>query len=134
MQTRESYAEYTVVNFDAGSGFLTGVAVRGILFAPYAKKFPVEGGDPVSFKSFGEAAFAINKDQLVAEWAALSSFIETLGSWMEESEKLFTAQGFGSVRTQICFWELRQYEELCNAFSRHLLEILTLPNRAQRAR
>ncbi|WP_338832659.1 DEAD/DEAH box helicase [Bradyrhizobium sp. 27S5] len=127
-------AEYDiVVNFDAGSGFLTGVAVRGILFAPYAKKFPVEGGEPVSFKSFGEAAFAINKDQLVAEWAALSSFIETLGSWMEESEKLFTAQGFGSVRTQICFWELRQYEELCNAFSRHLLEILTLPNRAQRA-
>jgi len=127
-------AEYDiVVNFDAGSGFLTGIAVRGILFAPFGKKFPVESGDPVSFKSYGESAFAINKDQLIAEWAALLSFIETLGGWMENSEAIFTAQGFGGVRTQICFWELRQYEELCNAFGRHLLEVLNLPSRAQRA-
>jgi len=127
-------AEYDiVVNFDAGSGFLTGIAVRGILFAPFGKSFPAEKGQSLSYKSFGESAFVINKDQLIAEWAALSSFIETLGGWMEQAEKLFSAQGFGSVRTQICFWELRQYEELCNAFGRHLLDILNLPSRAQRA-
>ena len=127
-------AEYDiVVNFDAGSGFLTGIAVRGILFAPFGQTFPAENGDPKSFKSLGEEAFVINKDNLSAEWAALSSFIEKFGTWIEETNSLFKAQGFGAVRTQICFWELRQYEELCNAFGRHLLDILNLPVRSQRA-
>ena len=128
-------AEYDmVVNFDAGSGFLTGIALRGILFAPYGKQFSaVDGGQPQSFKSLGEAAFVVGKDNLQAEWAAISAFIDKLASWIEDGEKLFKAQSFGTLRTQICFWELRQYEELCNAFGRHLLNILELPGRFQRA-
>lgn len=127
-------AEYDiVVNFDAGSGFLTGVAIRGILFAPFGKKFPPENGVEQPFKSLGEAAFVVNRDNLVAEWAALSSFIDKLGAWIEDADKLFKAQGWKSVHTQICFWEARQYEELCNAFGRHLLKVLDLPARYQRA-
>lgn len=128
-------AEYDiVVNFDAGSGFLTGIALRGILFAPYDKKFPaVDGEEPQSFNSLGEAAFVIGKDNLQAEWAAVSAFIDKLATWIEDAEKLFKSQSFGTLRTQICFWELRQYEELCNAFGRHLLNILELPGRFQRA-
>jgi len=127
-------AEYDiVVNFDAGSGLITGIAIRGILFSPYDKKFPAENGVEHTFKSLGEAAFVVNKDNPVAEWAALSSFIERFGAWIEEADKLFSGQNFGPVRTQICFWELRQYEELCNSFGRHLLQILDLPARYQRA-
>ncbi len=128
-------AEYDiVVNFDAGSGFLTGIALRGILFAPYGKQFPAAvGAQPQSFKSLGEAAFVVGKDNLQAEWAAVSAFIDKLASWIEDADKLFKAQAFGTLRTQICFWELRQYEELCNAFGRHLLNILELPGRFQRA-
>jgi hypothetical protein len=127
-------AEYDIiVNFDSGSGLLTGIAIRGILFSPYGKKFPAENGAEQTFKSIGEAAFVINKDNPIAEWAALSSFIERFGGWIEEADKLFSGQKFGSVRTQICFWEARQYEELCNAFGRHLLQILDLPVRYQRA-
>jgi AAA domain len=128
-------AEYDiVVNFDAGSGFLTGIALRGILFAPFGKQFPVEnGGAAQGFKPLGEAAFVVNKDNLMAEWAALLSFIEKLGTWLEDADKTFQSQAFGSVRTQICFWEVRQYEELCNAFGRHLLKVLDLPVRYQRA-
>jgi len=123
-----------VVNFDSGSGLLTGIAIRGTLFSPYGQKFPaVEGKDASSIKSLGEDAFVVNKDALVAEWAAVLSFIERFAGWIEEAEKQFTANKFGTLHTQICFWEVRQYEELCNAFGRHLLSILELPERSQRA-
>ena len=123
-----------VVNFDSGSGLLTGLAIRGALFSPYGKQFPaVAGKDASSIKSLGEDAFVVNKDASVAEWAAILSFIERFAGWIEEAQKQFTENGFGTLHTQICFWEVRQYEELCNAFGRHLLSILDLPERSQRA-
>jgi hypothetical protein len=122
-----------VVNFDAGSGFLTGIGLRGALFAPYGKEFPPVDGKSARIKSLGEHAIVINKDNLLAEWAALSGFIDKFAALIEDGEAQFKAQSFGTLRTQICFWEVRQYEELCNAFGRHLLTILDLPSRAQRA-
>lgn len=123
-----------VVNFDSGSGYLTGIAVRGALLSPYGKKFPaVPGKDESSVLSLGEEAFVVQKDGSVAEWAAVSSFIERLAAWIEEADRQFLANKFGSLHTQICFWEVRQYEELCNAFGRHLLKILELPQRDQKA-
>lgn len=122
-----------IVNFDAGSGLLTGIATRGTLFAPFGHKFPNDEGIGIGLKPLGEAAFVVNKDNLLAEWAALSGFIAKLGGWIEDAEKVFKDQGMGPLRTQICFWELRQYEELCNAFGRHLLSVLSLGPKAQRA-
>jgi hypothetical protein len=123
-----------IVNFDSGSGFLTGVAIRGTLFAPYERTFPpVAGKDSSPVKSLGEDAFVVNKDASVAEWAAIQSFIERFAGWIEEAERQFTTNNFKTLHTQICFWEVRQYEELCNAFGRHLLNILDLPERSQRA-
>lgn len=123
-----------IVNFDAGSGFLTGVGMRGALFSPFGKTFPaVPGKDPSPVLSLGEDAFVIIKDGSVAEWAAISSFIERLAGWIEEAEKQFATNHFDTLYTQICFWEMRQYEELCNAFGRHLLKILDLPERYQKA-
>lgn len=122
-----------IVNFDPGSGFLTGIATRGALFAPYGKKFVKEAGDEQSLRPLGEAAFVVIKDNLVAEWTVLEGFIEQLATWIDGASKLFSEQRLGTLRTQICFWELRQYEELCNAFGRHLIEILDLPTRSQRA-
>ena len=128
-------AEFDViVNFDSGSGFLTGIAIRGTLLSPYGTKFPaVEGKEASSILSMGEDAFVVQKDASVAEWAALLLFIERLAGWIEYAEKQFTANKFGTLHTQICFWEVRQYEELCNAFGRHLLNILDLQERYQRA-
>ena len=123
-----------IVNFDSGSGFLTGIGIRGTLFSPFGSTFPAaEGKEPSSIKSLGEDAFVVNKDAAVAEWATVLSFIERFAGWIEEAENQFTANKFGRLHTQICFWEARQYEELCNAFGRHLLNILDLPERYQRA-
>ncbi|MCH4267474.1 MAG: ATP-binding protein [Brevundimonas sp.] len=122
-----------IVNFDPGSGFLTGIGTRGTLFSPYGTKFANADGEDQSIKPLGEAAFVVIKDNLVAEWTALAGFIDRLAGWIDEAGKIFKDQGLGKLRTQICFWELRQYEELCNAFGRHLLEVLDLPARSQRA-
>lgn len=123
-----------IVNFDSGSGFLTGIAIRGTLFSPFGSKFTaLDGKEPSSVKSMGEDAFVVNKDTAVAEWAAVLSFIERFAGWIEEAGKQFATNNFGTLHTQICFWEVRQYEELCNAFGRHLLNILDLPERSQRA-
>jgi hypothetical protein len=122
-----------VVNFDPGSGFLTGVALRGTLFAPFGHKFQKADGEAQSIRPLGEAAFVVSKDNAVAEWAALNSFIERLATWIDDAKKVFDDHSMGTLRTQICFWELRQYTELCNAFGRHLLDILQLSGRSQRA-
>ncbi|KRQ17180.1 DEAD/DEAH box helicase [Bradyrhizobium manausense] len=123
-----------IVNFDSGSGFLTGIAIRGALFSPFGMKFPAaDGKEETSIRSLGEDAFVVNKDNVAAEWAAILSFIERFAGWIESAEKQFSANKFGTLHTQICFWELRQYEELCNAFGRHLLNILDLDVKYQRA-
>lgn len=127
-------AEYDViVNFDAGSGFLTGIAVRGVLSAPYGETFDDSTDAPRSLEKLGEKAFVVPKDNLAAEWSALRAFIEQLSGWVDSAAAIFEERGWGGARTQVCFWEPRQYEELCNAFGRHLLDVLGLPGRSQRA-
>ncbi|MBU6483143.1 MAG: hypothetical protein KGS09_21735, partial [Nitrospirae bacterium] len=132
---RNINAEYDiVVNFDAGSGFLTGIAVRGILLAPYKQAFSQNvDGSPIGFSVLGEQAFVVPKDNMTAEWSVLQAFIDRLGDWIEQAESTFLAKNWGLPKTQICFWEARQYEELCNAFGRHLLSILDLPQKHRRA-
>ncbi len=127
-------AEYDiVVNFDAGSGFLTGIALRAVLSAPYDKAFDDSTEPPKTLELLGEKAFVVPKDNLTAEWSALLAFIDHLGEWVDQAEATFRGRDWGSVHTQLCFWEPRQYEELCNAFGRHLLDILALPSKSQRA-
>lgn len=127
-------AEYdVVVNFDAGSGFLTGIALRGVVFTPYGKTLTTADGHVVTLLPLGDADFVVAKDNLIAEWAALEAFIDKLATWIEQNESAFQAQNLGKVHTQICFWEIRQYEELCNAFGRHLLKVLGLPAKHQKA-
>jgi len=126
-------AEYCiVVNFDSSSGLLTGISLRGILSFPFGK-FYMEDDKKITFRTFSEEAFVVPKNNAKAEWVVLRDFIQKMGDWVEQSERLFNENGWGSVHTQIIFWEPRQYQELCNAFSRHLVEVLELTERAQRA-
>jgi hypothetical protein len=127
-------AEYDIiVNFDAGAGLLTGIAIRGVLFPPYGEVFKKDDGTTSNVISLGEEAFVVEKDFLNSEWVTLSNFINRLSNWATQTQQIFDKHGFGSVSTQICFWEPRQYEELSNAFGRHLLNVLQLSDRSARA-
>jgi hypothetical protein len=126
-------AEYSIiVNFDAGAGLLTGASIRGIVFFPPGQQADVNGS-PAKYLNFHEEAFVIVKDNHIAEGASLLSFINRFASWIAQAEEIFSSNGWGLIHTQIHFWEKRQYQELCNAFGRHLLEILNLSERNQRA-
>lgn len=127
-----------VVNFDAGSGFLTGIGMRAFLSPPFGKELLKKDGTRESFHSYGEQAFVVPKENLNAEWVVIQGFIEKLADWFNSAETKFRESevlpdGWGLVHTQICFWEERQYEELCNAFGRHLPRVLNLNDRSQRA-
>lgn len=127
-------AEYDIiVNFDTGSGFLTGIAIRAILFSPYEQKFILPDGSERNERFLGEESFVVPKDNEQAEWVILQRFIEKLASWTTEAESEFDKNVWGNVHTQICFWETRQYEELCNAFGRHLLKVLELKSSTHKA-
>lgn len=122
-----------IINFDSGSGLLTGIAVRGIMFAPYGQTFTNVDGASASFRSFGEEAFVVERGLPISEWAALKGFIAKLSQWAGLANQTFTNNSWGSCKAQICFWEKRQYEELCNAFGRHLDQILQLQDRDSKA-
>lgn len=121
-----------IVNFDSGTGLLTGIAIRAIAFPPYQQTFNVNG-EQKTFLSFREEAFVVEKDLLNTEWVALYGFIKKFSAWATQIQQTFTENGWGSVSTQVCFWESRQYEELCNAFGRHLLQVLELQDREAKA-
>lgn len=132
--SRSWNVEYdVVVNFDSGAGLLTGVAVRGVITAPFGQSLADAGQPAKSIERLGEAAFVVPKDNLVAEWATLQSFIDKLAEWVEQADATYAKKEWGAVHSQVCFWEPRQYEELCNAFGRHLFKILDLPGKTQRA-
>lgn len=127
-------AEYSIcVNFDVSSGLLTGIGLRGFLLSPYEEFFTDPNNQQSSYKALGEHAFVVEKDSEIAEWATLRMFIDKLSYWIETTHNEFDSLGWGRPGTQICFWEKRQYDELCNAIGRHLLKIIALDNRYQRA-
>ncbi|REJ81676.1 MAG: DNA helicase [Bacteroidetes bacterium] len=121
-----------IVNFDSGAGLLTGIAFRGIAFPPFGETFTVDG-ESKTFITIKEEAVVVGKDLMDTEWVALEEFIQKFAKAASDIQKIFTDNGWGNVATQICFWEARQYDELCNAFGRHLIKVLGLPEKTERA-
>jgi hypothetical protein len=101
------------VNFDASAGLLTGIAARGTLFMPYGATNPI--------RQLGNFGAAVEEDNLASEWNTLYAFLTNLERIIKDAQNQF-----GSMpRTQIYFWEQRQFQELCAAVGRHLTTILT---------
>ncbi|WBA84393.1 hypothetical protein [Endozoicomonas sp. GU-1] len=113
------------VNFDASSGYLTGIGFRANLLYPY--------GSTNAPERLSLTSFVNPKDELVSEWGVVQNFIEEFVRVVDSAVVKFGAQNLGSPKTQIYFWEVRQYEELCKAFSRHLGAILALPTAKQKS-
>lgn len=113
------------VNFDASSGYLTGIGFRANLLYPY--------GSASSPERLSLTSFVNPKDEVVSEWGVVQNFIEEFVRVVDSAVAKFGAQNLGNPKTQIYFWEVRQYEELCKAFSRHLGAILALPTTKQKS-
>ncbi|WP_299946270.1 hypothetical protein [uncultured Microbulbifer sp.] len=118
------------VNFDSSSGYLTGIGLRANLLFPYDVRV-----DP---ERLAYADFVVPKDNLSAEWGAIQNFIETFVRVVERANARFGELSIidknrrkVNPRTQIYFWEQRQYGELCKAFGRHLGSVLNLPDNKQ---
>ncbi|MCC5853816.1 MAG: AAA family ATPase [Alkalimonas sp.] len=113
------------VNFDASSGYLTGIGFRANLLYPY--------GSASAPERLSLTSFVNPKDEVVSEWGVVQNFIEEFVRVVDSAVAKFGAQNLGNPKTQIYFWEVRQYEELCKAFSRHLGAILALPTAKQKS-
>ena len=101
------------VNFDASAGLLTGIAARGTLFMPFGAANPIR-----QLVNFGAT---VEDGNLASEWNTLYSFLTNLERIIRDAESQFGS----TPRTQIYFWEQRQFQELCAAVGRHLTAILT---------
>lgn len=118
-----------IVNFDAGTGLLSGIAISGIAFTPFGITYTSPDGTISNSIPIKEESYVVAKDNLQAEWVTLRSFIDKFSKEANRIKEIYTQNNWGDVYIQICFWESRQYEELCNAFSRHLLDVLQLTDK-----
>lgn len=102
--------EVTVsVNFDSAAGLLTGISSRATLFMPY--------GSTPSLHRIADFAAPVENQDHKSEWDVLYAFLSMLEQAVLDARRHL---GGADPRTQIYFWEQRQFKELCAAVGRHL--------------
>ena len=122
------------INFDAGAGLLTGLALTGRL------SFPYRTTNPVAPIRLGQFSYLVDGKSIQQEWIALEAFLIQFEQLASAAEGQFTRNGFVSsngapvsITAQVCFWEKRQFDALCAALGRHLLQVLALASRRVRS-
>jgi hypothetical protein len=96
------------VNFDSAAGLLTGIAARATLFMPF--------GSTPAIRHLADFAAPVENQDSKSEWDVLFAFLSMLEQVVLDANKHLKAP----PRTQIYFWEHRQFHELCEAVGRHL--------------
>ncbi len=109
------------VNFDSAAGLLTGIGARATLFMPF--------GSTPSIRHLADFAAPVENQTSASEWDVLFAFLSTL-----EQAVLDAKRHLGNVapRTQLYFWEHRQFQELCAAVGRHLPKVFAPVKRGAR--
>lgn len=108
------------VNFDSAAGCLTGIAFRATVFMPYGSTPPLH--------NLPEFRITVENPTSASEWDAILAFLTAIDNAVSSSQRLLN----GTLpRTQIYFWESRQFEELCAAIGRHIPRIFGGRNQAQ---
>jgi hypothetical protein len=122
------------INFDAGAGLLTGLALTGRLGFPYRATNPAE---PVRL---GQFSYLVDGKSVQQEWIALEAFLIQFEQLSSSAEDHFIRNGFVTssgapvgITAQVAFWEKRQFEALCAALGRHLPRVMALASRRVRA-
>lgn len=96
------------VNFDSAAGLLTGIGARATLFMPFGSTPPI--------RHLADFAAPVENQTVASEWDVLFAFLSTLEQAVLDARRLLGAD----PRTQLYFWEHRQFQELCSAVGRHL--------------
>lgn len=116
---------FIVVNFDAAAGCLTGIAFRYVHF--------VQGPDEEWRVNHGQLESTVENNNRQSEWNTLHSFLDKFQQVVRDVQQIRRDNGKTgaelSPKTQIHFWEPRQFEELCAAVGRHLPVILSQSGR-----
>lgn len=109
------------VNFDSAAGLLTGIAARATLFMPFGSTPPV--------RQLVDFAAPVENQTAASEWDVLFAFLSALEQAVLDAKRLL---GNVPPRTQIYFWEHRQFQELCAAVGRHLPKVFAPVKRGAR--
>ncbi|UYZ60206.1 DEAD/DEAH box helicase [Hymenobacter latericus] len=117
---------FIVVNFDAAAGCLTGIAFRYVHFVQQPN-----GEWLVTHDQFEST---VENNNRPSEWHTLHSFLDKFQKVFKDVKQVRENNGKTGEdikpKTQIHFWEPRQFEELCAAVGRHLPIILGQPGRS----
>ncbi|SPA10668.1 Superfamily I DNA/RNA helicase [Cupriavidus taiwanensis] len=100
------------VNFDSAAGLLTGIAARATLFMPFGSTPPIQ--------HLADFAAPVENQTSASEWDVLFAFLSMLEQVVPGAERHL---GGTAPKTQLYFWEHRQFLELCAAVGRHLPKI-----------
>lgn len=100
------------VNFDSAAGLLTGIGARSTLFMPFGSTPPI--------RQLADFAAPVENQTSASEWDVLYAFLSTLEQSVVSAKRLL---GDVAPRTQLYFWEHRQFQELCAAVGRHLPKV-----------
>ena len=116
---------HITVAFDASAGRLAGIGLHASFLPPF--------GSSASPGQLVRKGFLVSKDTDDAEWGVIDSFIEALVGAVDAAAARIDPQRKPDPNAQIYFWEMRQYEELCKAFGRHLPHVLALKSTRRQA-
>lgn len=116
---------FIVVNFDAAAGCLTGIAFRYVHFVQQ-----IDGEWQVNH---GQLESTVENNNRQSEWNTLHSFLDKFQQVVRDVKQVRQDNGKTGAelmpKTQIHFWEPRQFEELCATVGRHLPVILAQSGR-----
>ena len=122
------------INFDAGAGLLSGLALTARL------GFPYRATNPVIPMRLGQFSYVVDGKSAQQEWIALEAFLIQFEQFAVAAEREFVLNGFATrsgapvtITAQVAFWEKRQFEALCAALGRHLPRVMALASRRARA-
>jgi hypothetical protein len=117
---------FITVNFDSGTGLLTalGSEARFRQRVPYRQQSQVQRTWPAEAQALLSATLAEERSIVVSFLSRLAEVF----SFAYDTDPQKGGPEAAKTRTQLYFWDRRQFEELTKAIGRHLHEIVMPPN------
>src|SRR6185503_7095828 len=124
LSRRSNLTLFVTVNFDPGSGLLTGLGLQGIFFQHFAFG---QGPQTTEPKKRWRDRFIVEAKDPLAERNSVLAFLQRLAevfAFVGDAHEDRGGPNAGETTAQIVFWDRRQFDELCLALGRNLPAIL----------